>query len=158
MTLDEAIKHCFENIEQQKSCNLLDCASEHQQLYEWLKELKEKRSLDNTLRKLGLAVLEEKRISQKISYSGHDCSYSKNRIGTQLGDYFKYWKTQEAPYAWDWDYSFEDYCADEDEGICSDCLKTLELINERKKIRRRIGSLRGVVSKRGLKLLEEEKK
>lgn len=34
MTLDEAIKHC-----QEKSCGDSDCAKEHKQLSEWLKEL-----------------------------------------------------------------------------------------------------------------------
>ena len=34
MTLDEAIKHCKE-----KSCGDSDCAKEHKQLSEWLKEL-----------------------------------------------------------------------------------------------------------------------
>ena len=35
MTLDEAIKHC-----QEKSCNNTECAKDHQQLGEWLIELK----------------------------------------------------------------------------------------------------------------------
>ena len=36
MTLDEAIEHCKE-----KSCSNTECAREHRQLEEWLKELKE---------------------------------------------------------------------------------------------------------------------
>lgn len=35
MTLDEAIKHCYEK---SKGCS--KCANEHKQLFEWLKELK----------------------------------------------------------------------------------------------------------------------
>jgi adenine C2-methylase RlmN of 23S rRNA A2503 and tRNA A37 len=41
MTLDEAIKHCEEVTEEYgmiKSCK--ECAEEHRQLAEWLKELK----------------------------------------------------------------------------------------------------------------------
>ena len=54
MTLDEAIKHCEEVVEEQekKSCDLYEnqdyekskdciwCAKEHRQLAEWLRELK----------------------------------------------------------------------------------------------------------------------
>lgn len=55
MTLDEAIKHCEEVAEEQeKLCKVNDsfnfsqpkweeCANEHRQLAEWLKELKESR-------------------------------------------------------------------------------------------------------------------
>lgn len=35
MTLDEAIKHCEE-----KACGNSECAKDHKQLSEWLKELK----------------------------------------------------------------------------------------------------------------------
>lgn len=57
MTLDEAIKHCEEaaeeNIKQAKHCSIfgdkqvglecVECAEEHRQLAEWLRELKESR-------------------------------------------------------------------------------------------------------------------
>jgi len=40
MTIDEAIAHCLYNAEKEmKTCNI-DCAKEHEQLAEWLKELK----------------------------------------------------------------------------------------------------------------------
>jgi hypothetical protein len=40
MTIDEAIEHCLDNVEKErKNCNN-DCAKEHEQLAEWLKELK----------------------------------------------------------------------------------------------------------------------
>lgn len=41
MTLEEAIKHCEEVA---SSCNNKDCALDHRQLAEWLKELKSLRS------------------------------------------------------------------------------------------------------------------
>ena len=65
MTLDEAIKHCEEVTEQNKRKAIKNrnhggfvyeaearicekCAMEHQQLAEWLKELKEWREYENT--------------------------------------------------------------------------------------------------------------
>lgn len=41
MTLEEAIKHCEEVA---NSCNNKDCALDHKQLAEWLKELKSLKS------------------------------------------------------------------------------------------------------------------
>ena len=38
MTLNEAIEHA-ENVAE--TCNVLDCAKDHKQLSEWLKELRE---------------------------------------------------------------------------------------------------------------------
>ena len=40
MTIDEAIKHAERVAEANKSANCIECAEEHQQLAEWLKELK----------------------------------------------------------------------------------------------------------------------
>ena len=46
MTLDEAIKHAEE-----KACGNTECAEEHKQLTEWLKELKWRRvKMDNFAR------------------------------------------------------------------------------------------------------------
>ena len=40
MTLDEAITHCTEVAEQNEDESCKECAKEHRQLAEWLKELK----------------------------------------------------------------------------------------------------------------------
>lgn len=40
MTIDEAIEHCLYNAEKEKKTCNIDCAKEHEQLAEWLKELK----------------------------------------------------------------------------------------------------------------------
>ncbi len=40
MDIDEAIKHCLENADKEKKNCDFDCANEHEQLAEWLKELK----------------------------------------------------------------------------------------------------------------------
>lgn len=43
MTLDEAIQHCQEKVQEQAKKGCYSCAEEHQQLAEWLKELKDYR-------------------------------------------------------------------------------------------------------------------
>jgi hypothetical protein len=40
MTLDEAITHCEEVAKEQKEAGCEGCASDHEQLAAWLKELK----------------------------------------------------------------------------------------------------------------------
>lgn len=50
MTLEEAINHCDEVIKKEQSCGCFDCASEHQQLKEWLQELKQYREKEQLLK------------------------------------------------------------------------------------------------------------
>ena len=46
MTIDEAIKHCEQKVEENSiRCADYPCAIEHLQLAEWLKELKQYRTL-----------------------------------------------------------------------------------------------------------------
>ena len=46
MTLDEAIQHCMQKVEENSvRCADYPCAMEHYQLAEWLKELKQYKSL-----------------------------------------------------------------------------------------------------------------
>ncbi len=49
MTLEEAIKHCYDVYNRIKSEDLEDCecAEEHKQLAEWLEELKQRREDDD---------------------------------------------------------------------------------------------------------------
>lgn len=48
LTLEEAIKHCEEVAEREgKTCNGAECAEEHLQLAEWLKELRAYRDVVN---------------------------------------------------------------------------------------------------------------
>ena len=51
MTIDEAIQHCKEQVQEQAKKGCLSCAEEHQQLAEWLKELK---AYKETWSKLGM--------------------------------------------------------------------------------------------------------
>ena len=43
MTLDEAIKHAREKADEQKCQSCKKCAEEHEQLADWLEELKDRR-------------------------------------------------------------------------------------------------------------------
>lgn len=53
MTLDDAIKHC-----QEKVCDNSECSREHQQLAEWLTELKQYRENSFTYRLIGRNTIE----------------------------------------------------------------------------------------------------
>lgn len=47
MTLDDAIKHCYERAEElREKDECLECAHEHEELAGWLEELKERRAND----------------------------------------------------------------------------------------------------------------
>ena len=71
MSLDDAIKHCeevmMENLEKTKdrnasdpiAINCFECADEHRQLAEWLKELKELRGKYARLRRECNEVIDE---------------------------------------------------------------------------------------------------
>jgi len=50
MTLEEAINHCDEVIKNETLYGCFDCASEHQQLKEWLWELKQYREKEQLLK------------------------------------------------------------------------------------------------------------
>lgn len=45
MDLDSAIQHCKEQVQEQAKRGCYSCAEEHQQLAEWLKELKAYREI-----------------------------------------------------------------------------------------------------------------
>ena len=68
MTLDEAIKHC-----EDKSAGCSECANEHRQLAEWLKELKLLRHLcsSNVESQRGVGVNRSIRLGGKICYLGN---------------------------------------------------------------------------------------
>lgn len=72
MTLDEAIKHCEEVAKQNRELfeligissydednyNCLECAKAHEQLAEWLKELKQLKEQTDTLDKIRAEILD----------------------------------------------------------------------------------------------------
>ena len=62
MTLDEAIKHCEDVIEKQKSCNKIECANEHIQLAEWLKELQAIKNKANRIDSAAEKAYQERRV------------------------------------------------------------------------------------------------
>ena len=52
MTLDEAIKHCEKRAKENRTEGCIECAKDHEQLAEWLKELKEYREFAHYLARL----------------------------------------------------------------------------------------------------------
>ena len=68
MTIDEAIKHC-----EDKSVGCSECANEHRQLTEWLKELKLLRHIysSNVESQRSVGVNRSIRIGGKICYLGN---------------------------------------------------------------------------------------
>lgn len=56
MTIDEAITHCKEQVQEQAKKGCYSCAEEHQQLAEWLKELKAYRNKSEIPTSCGDAV------------------------------------------------------------------------------------------------------
>ena len=56
MTIEEAIQHCIEQAEKMKKMNgCEECASEHEQLAEWLTELKQRR--ENEVNRAAILLL-----------------------------------------------------------------------------------------------------
>lgn len=51
MTLQEAIQHCREQVQEQAKKGCYSCAEEHQQLAKWLKELKDYRETWDEIKK-----------------------------------------------------------------------------------------------------------
>lgn len=51
MTIDEAIQHCQEKVQEQAKKGCYRCAEEHHQLAEWLKELKAYRETWDEIKK-----------------------------------------------------------------------------------------------------------
>lgn len=74
MTIEEAIKHCEENV-----CDNTECSKEHKQLAEWLKELQELKRNNNN---------DEMTNSEKINAYKTDKKMS-NKLFYKLIDYYK---------------------------------------------------------------------
>ncbi len=56
MILDEAIKHCWEKVDENVAKGCKECAGEHEQLALWLEELKEWRKLKLICANEGIVV------------------------------------------------------------------------------------------------------
>lgn len=64
MTLDEAIKHCKNKVFEQEVSGNIKCSLDHEQLSEWLKELKDIRTInkndmftiEEAIKDLGLSI------------------------------------------------------------------------------------------------------
>ena len=104
LTLDEAIKHCLEVAEQNdtqaekwreeggeewgKTTACRECAAEHRQLAEWLKELKEAKRL----LKAAVEDIHKKCSCECSHYKGRDCDICEKHGNCSYADSFKWCK------------------------------------------------------------------
>ena len=108
--------------------------------------------IEHTLIKLAVAVKKERELTRKIGAYNHLCSFP-SEFGpqiygeSQLSKYFNFCKEE------GYENSFDEYCEFGDERMCPQCALMLETITERRKIRRKIGSLRGAITKYALSLI-----
>jgi hypothetical protein len=127
MDLDSAIQHCKEQVQEQAKKGCYSCAEEHQQLAEWLKELKaykdaraeinqalndDARGEQNDYergRKSGIFLCESI-ISVKL---GESRSENPNTCGDAISrqavmDYFRKWQPYMATRLWDYEQELKD--------------------------------------------------
>ncbi len=107
--------------------------------------------IEDTLRKLALSIIEERRLTNKINDNTHDDDEDSSNFRTQLDMYFQDTKTEDY-----YEFTFAEYCEQVDLTMCPKCVIVLELIRERRKVRRRIASLRGSITKYAFSLVEVE--
>ena len=82
VTLDEAIQHCEEIV-----CEHNECASEHKQLAEWLKELKELKESENLIN-----YINNERNEINFYYDGKEVSWNEIPLDVRKHDYPYYFK------------------------------------------------------------------
>lgn len=82
VTLDEAIQHCEEIV-----CEHNECASEHKQLAEWLKELKELKESENLI-----DYINNERNEINFYYDGKEVSWNEIPLDVRKHDYPYYFK------------------------------------------------------------------
>lgn len=76
MTLEEAIEHCEE-----KACGNMECAKEHRQLAEWLKELQAIK-MNN--------IINNKEIEERYLLCINCCELKQQECAEFCGNYWKY--------------------------------------------------------------------
>ena len=103
--------------------------------------------IEETLKKLGTVKMYENHLTEKINQSTHyDCHKDFWDV-SQLDKYFMASK-ERGPC-----YSYLRYCEDEDVEMCQKCEVVLNLIRERKRVRRKLSALHGAVTKYALSLV-----
>jgi hypothetical protein len=83
MTIDEAIQHCKEQVQEQAKKGCLSCAEEHQQLAEWLKELKAYRSRSEIPNTCGDAI-SRKHLLEEIALLKKSPWFNENTYGSKV--------------------------------------------------------------------------
>jgi hypothetical protein len=109
--------------------------------------------IENTLIELGQSKLKEKEITKKIEENTHAGCVEYGQYGSQLDDYFSITKEEGCE-----GYTFQDYCDEADVKMCPKCSKVLNLIRERKQLRRQISAYRGAITKYAISLVQEANK
>jgi hypothetical protein len=109
--------------------------------------------IQNTLIKLGHAKIKEKEITKQIEENTHVGCAQCDEFSSQLDEYFSMTRMEE------WErHSFSDYCDETGIEMCNKCSTVLDLIRQRKHIRRQIASLRGAITKYAISLVLEADK
>jgi hypothetical protein len=83
MTIDEAIQHCKEQVQEQAKKGCYSCAEEHQQLAEWLKELKAYRSSSEIPNTCGDAI-SRKHLLEEIALLKKSPWFNENTYGSKV--------------------------------------------------------------------------
>jgi hypothetical protein len=83
MTIDEAIQHCKEQVQEQAKRGCYSCAEEHQQLAEWLKELKAYRSSSEIPNTCGDAI-SRKHLLEEIALLKKSPWFNENTYGSKV--------------------------------------------------------------------------
>ena len=107
--------------------------------------------IEETLKKLGTVKMYENHLTEKINQSTHNDCHKDFWDVSQLDRYFMASK-ERGPC-----YSYLRYCEDEDVEMCQKCEVVLNLIRERKRVRRKISALHGAVTKYALTLVHDQK-
>lgn len=107
--------------------------------------------IEDTLKKLAIVKRYEEHLTEKLNQSTHnDCHKDFWEI-SQLDRYFMASKKM-GP-----NYSYLSYCEDEHVEMCPKCEAVLNLIRERKRIRRKLSALHGAVTKYALTFVYDQK-
>lgn len=110
--------------------------------------------IKDTLRKLGEAILKDRELTEKLRASEHECPYETSH-GNQIMSYF-YFSNLNEPEVPQFDWTYEDYCEENDEEICPKCLEIFNTFIERRKLRRSIRSLRAAITRKALEIARKE--
>lgn len=111
--------------------------------------------IEDTLKKLGLAIIEESRLTDEIWKNHHidDDADEIDEMQTYLNMYFGWGNAHHNKHS-----TFQEYCMKEKIPICEKCELVYRLILERKAVKRKIRAFHGAVTKYALSIANENAK